>query len=69
MSLTRRVIESHLHQMRPQQSTQARNPRRIEFILVAVEDYVNVDVLIAIMVIFPLDDYGVEVKCIPKPLG
>ena len=52
--------------MRPQQYGQARSPRRIELILVAVEDYVNVDVLIAIMIIFPLDDYGSKSNVSPN---
>ena len=54
--------------MWPQSPAQARSPGWVEFVLVAVKDYIDVDVLISIVVEFPLDEYGTEIKGVPKAL-
>ena len=63
------AVESHLYQIRPQSPAQARSPRWVELILIAVKNYLDVDVLISIVVEFPLDEYGTEIKGVPKTLG
>ena len=52
--------------MWPQSATQARSPRRVEFRLVPVEDYIDMNVFVAIVVEFPLDKYGVEFEGVSK---
>ena len=54
--------------MRPQSSAQGWSPGWVEFSLVSLEYYIDVNVFIAIVVEFPLDEYGIEVKGVTEAL-